>query len=41
MMMVESMMLEGPSVMKEINSIFISKDLHIPSEDHEDDPYIW
>jgi len=41
MMMVESMMVEGPSVMKEINSIFISKDLHILSEDHEDDPYVW
>ena len=39
--MVESMMVEGPSVMKEINSIFILRDLHTPSEDHDDDPYVW
>jgi len=39
-MMVESMMVEGASVMEEIDAIFISRDLH-SSEDHEDDPYVW
>ena len=41
-MMVESMMVEGASVMEEINAIYMSRDLY-SSEDHEDehDPYAW
>jgi len=38
--MIESMMVEGLSVMEELNAIFILRDLHTPSEDH-DDLYAW